>query len=71
MISLDKLINKNIKSIPYEGLDINKEGLIEDFKNVMKGFLTFSKTYELTNKGYLKNGIYYSREEVINHYLTN
>lgn len=71
MISLDKLIEKNIESISYEGLDINKEGLIEDFKNVMKGFLTFSKTYELTNKGYLKNSIYYSREEVINHYLNS
>lgn len=71
MIDLNKLITKNIKEIPYEGLDIDKESLIEDFKNVMKGFLTFSKTYELTIKGYLKNNKYYSREEVIIHYLNS
>lgn len=71
MTSLNEIINKNISEIPYEGLDIDKESLIEDFKNVMKGFLTFSKHYELTNKGYVKNKICYSREDVVNHFLNS
>ena len=58
-------IKKNIKEIPYEGQEIDIDGIESLITSLLKGFLTFSKQYELTTKGYLKDSKYYSRQDII------
>lgn len=58
-------IKKNIKEIPYEGQEVDIDGIESLINSLLKGFLTFSKQYELTPKGYFKNNKQYSRQDIV------
>ena len=69
MSKLSDLIRGNIEELPYEGEDVDMQGMEALFEDVLKGFLTYSKGYELTNKGYKLNDTYYSRQEIVTKFL--
>lgn len=68
---LEKIVDKNVKEIPYEGKEIDKsaiiEGIDELYTGLMKGLIThLSSNYTWDNKGYKdKEEKYHSREELI------
>ena len=71
MSRLRDLIQKSIKEVPYEGKEVDIDGIKILIEGLLKGILTESKKYELTNKGYFKDDKYFSRQEVINKFLLN
>lgn len=72
-MDLQKLIDKNIKNIPFEGEEIDREGMEETIKSLLKGMITFAKDFKNMPQGYFrdfeKDGKYYSREEIVNMFL--
>lgn len=63
-------IRKNIKEIPYEGQEVDINGIEYFIEGLLKGMITFSHDYEKTDKGYKKGDKYYSREEIIKLFLS-
>ncbi len=66
---MDKLLNKHIKEIPYEGTEVDIEGLKDTIKDLLKGMITYSANYTPTTRGYYKDGKHYSRDEIVNNFL--
>lgn len=68
-MELRDLITKNIKEVPYEGTEVNIDGIEVLIENLLKGFVTFSHKFEKTNNGYKLNGGYYSKEDIVLAYI--
>lgn len=68
-MNIKELISKNIKEIPYEGLNIDKDGIENLIENLLKGMVSFSHKFVKTSKGYSKEGTYYSKEEIVQMFL--
>jgi len=62
-------INKHVKEIPWEGAEVDVDGIESLIKALLKGFLTFSKQYEFTGKGYFKDGKGYSRQDIVDAFI--
>ena len=69
MSRLRDLIAKNIKEIPFEGTEINVDGIEILIKGLLKGMIPYSKQFEQTPKGYKFENKWYSREEIVNKFL--
>lgn len=67
--TLEKLIEKNLISIPFEGKELDISGMKDTIKDLLKGMITFSQSFTKTDKGYFKNGKYYSRDEIVNLFI--
>lgn len=70
-----KIVDKAVKEIPYEGKEIDKEAIVEGinefYLSLMKGLIThLSSNFVWDNKGYSRKGKYFSREQVINDFLS-
>ena len=65
MSKLQKYIQKHIKNIPYEGQEIDVDGLDDKIQDILKGMVNFAHKFEKTPKGYKKDGQFYSREEIV------
>lgn len=65
MSKLEKHIQKHIKQIPYEGEEVDVEGLESKIEDLLKGMVNFAHKFEKTSKGYKKDGQHYSREEIV------
>lgn len=65
MSKIQKHIQKHIKHIPYEGEEIDVQGLESKIEDFLKGMVNFAHKFEKTSKGYQKDGQYYSREEIV------
>lgn len=56
---IEKILNQNIKEIPYEGTEVNKNGIIEDILELIKNNLPAETTNEQPyierpeNRGYI------------------
>ena len=62
-------INKHVKEIPWEGAKVDVDGIESLIKDLLKGFLTFSKQYESKEKGYFKDGKYHSRQDIVDAFI--
>lgn len=71
MNNLRNLIQKNIKEIPYEGKEINVDGIEVLIEGLLKGMIPESQKYKLTKRGYFRDGKNFSRHEIVERFLSN
>ena len=41
----------------------------DTIKELLKGMVSFSQSFTKTDKGYFKNGKYYSKDEIVNLFI--
>lgn len=64
-------IKKHVTYIPYEGDEIDINSIQALINGLLKGIITFTNTFEHDQKGYKKDGKYYSRDEIVQIFLYN
>ena len=68
-MSIQDEIRKHVTHIPYEGDEIDVNGIEGLIFGLLKGMITFTNTFTQTSKGYEKNGKYYSRDQITQMFL--
>lgn len=62
-------LNKFITEIPYEGQEIDMDGIEGFIHDLLKGFITHSHKFTKTTNGYDLNGKIYNRDEIVDMFL--
>jgi hypothetical protein len=71
MSKLRDLLRNCTKESPFEGTEVNFDKIEVVIEGLLKGIITESSKYTLTKKGYLRNGKYHSRQDIISTFLYN
>lgn len=64
-MNLQSKIKKNITNLPYEGQEVDMDGMEQTIEDLLRRMITFAHTFMKTDKGYEKDGKYYSRDEIV------
>lgn len=73
---IEKIIDANVKEIPFEGKDVNKSDMKDSLGTLIEdtsiGFLTWLFANKVTHevaKGYFFDNKYWGRRDLFNEYL--
>ena len=72
---IEKILDTNIKEIPYEGKDVNKRAIMDSVceltENLSIGFITWCFTNKVTRdtNGYLFEDKYWARRDLFNEFI--
>ena len=68
---LRNAIVKHVKEIPYEGTEVDIDGIETLIENILKGFVTHCHKFNKTNNGYILDKTYYTREDIVRMYINS
>jgi len=66
---LRDLIQKSITEYPYEGTDVDIEGIESTIENLLKGMVTYSHKFTKTNNGYMLGKVYHSKDDIVRMFI--
>ena len=69
-MKLRNRVEKHVTNYPYEGEEVDYDGMESMIEDLLRRMINFSHKFTKTSKGYERDGKYYSKEQVLQMYLT-